>query len=553
MGLKRIFFGLLFVSSFFSAAWAQNMNRYIVIRGYNQTIRVGCAVKSPSTPIRFETGDIDTVILCRDTALHFFKIALDGDTIPCELTIYGDITQFRCDSNFSKIIHLDVSQNPDLTYLNCSYNNLYQLDVRNNNRLKWLSCSGNNLQELDVSYNPSLVILECDHNWLSTLNLRCNNDLKALVCAYNSLTSLDLSRNPNLNSIYCFVNRLTSLDFRVNDKLTSVYCHANDFSTSAYDQMMCTLPERKSEDFAVFCPLLDTKDTNSIKFKSANAANARKKGWGVLPFTGPDVIETKGNYYCGLNMDCSMKLGVRNRAEITLSFWAANQYDMVRIVSGSWDTLLAVGSKAASPITRVTFTTRSEEVIVYGDVQEFICSDNGSGITALDVKNNPKLERLDCYGNAFSTAAFDALMCSLPEQAYGFFVPLSAPSDSNSMAFMASNAENAKDKGWSVCYAYSPTQDIFIPATSGTFDCTTLSVRDVLDETSLQVWPNPARTVLYLAGINGGRVTVYDLTGREIYRAENAATENFQINIAGWAKGMYFVRAGRNTVKVVKD
>jgi len=78
--------------------------------------------------------------------------------------------------------------------LNCEQNQITSLDVSNNTDLIFLDCSsGNNISSLDVSNNIALI---------------------TLYCGYNQLTSLDVSQNTSLTSLWCEDNQLIRLDVR---------------------------------------------------------------------------------------------------------------------------------------------------------------------------------------------------------------------------------------------------------------------------------------------------------------------------------------------------
>jgi hypothetical protein len=182
---------------------------------------------------------------------------------------------------------------------------------------------------------------------------------------------------------------------------------------------------------------------------------------------------------------------------------------------------------------------------------DLACSNNR--LTTLDVGDCPALVYLDCYGNNFSTEAWDALMCSLPDRDVdtGVFHPLFTTE--NSEVFKAANADNARAKLWHVCYvdtvSWKSGEAI---VTTGNFDCATVPVREAVAESALRVWPNPARTELHFSGVSGGNVIVHDLTGRVVWRSE-AGRDEVVVNIADWARGMYFVRSGSHTLKFVKE
>ena len=64
-----------------------------------------------------------------------------------------------------------MSNNTQLTTLQCYGNQLSQLDVSNNTQLTTLKCYGNQLSQLDVSNNTLLTILDCFNNPLEKLIL----------------------------------------------------------------------------------------------------------------------------------------------------------------------------------------------------------------------------------------------------------------------------------------------------------------------------------------------------------------------------------------------
>ncbi len=80
------------------------------------------------------------------------------------------------------------------------------------------------------------------------------------------------------------------------------------------------------------------------------------------------------------------------------------------------------------------------------------CSNNQ--LTALDINGCTALGWLYCCGNNLSTEVLDDMYCALPpRQSYNLVVPAEDASDPNLAAVLASNAENATDKGWRVTYA----------------------------------------------------------------------------------------------------
>ena len=107
---------------------------------------------------------------------------------------------------------LELSKNPKLKDLDCSYNGLTELDVSALPDLEKLVCKGNKLVSLDLSRNPRLKELECSNNKLPELDVSVLSDLEKLKCKWNAITSLDLSQTTKLVELDCSDNKLTSLD-----------------------------------------------------------------------------------------------------------------------------------------------------------------------------------------------------------------------------------------------------------------------------------------------------------------------------------------------------
>ena len=84
---------------------------------------------------------------------------------------------------------------------------------------------------VDLSCNPELTYLSCFGIQLSTLNLSKNPKLEELYCQQNQISSLDLSGNPALRIFSCFSNQLTKLDISGNPKLINLDCHDNQITS----------------------------------------------------------------------------------------------------------------------------------------------------------------------------------------------------------------------------------------------------------------------------------------------------------------------------------
>lgn len=121
---------------------------------------------------------------------------------------------------FSRInvTYLDLSNNTELTDLNCSLTNLTSLDLSNNTKLVTLDCHGcESLTELTLgSYDDyetymALNSINCYRCAIETLDLSRCADLEYLDCRENQLSDLDASACPRLIQLCCSSNNISTV------------------------------------------------------------------------------------------------------------------------------------------------------------------------------------------------------------------------------------------------------------------------------------------------------------------------------------------------------
>ena len=77
--------------------------------------------------------------------------------------------------------------------------------------ITYLDCSRNQLTELDVSKNSALIILGCNDNKLTRLDMSGLTSLRSFGCSVNQLASLDMSDCTALEKGFsCYSNLLTT-------------------------------------------------------------------------------------------------------------------------------------------------------------------------------------------------------------------------------------------------------------------------------------------------------------------------------------------------------
>ena len=231
-----------------------NMDSYITL-----TVKSGEAIKldlkaaATNTPVRIVSGSNTQDIRVGTNWKGFAKYTADGTT----MTVYGDIINFDCRGNITKVTAIDVSHNTQLTALYCNKNNLSSLDVSQNTQLTSLDCSS------------------------------------------NPLSSLDISKNTQLRELNCEDNKLSSLDISKNTKLKKLYCHGNSFSTQALDDIYCSLPDRTGNTNGVIQPVYNSSSSDHATVLATNKQNAIAKNWKVQYYQNDaDIPATTGKHKC---------------------------------------------------------------------------------------------------------------------------------------------------------------------------------------------------------------------------------------------------------------
>ncbi|MEZ4858486.1 MAG: T9SS type A sorting domain-containing protein [Flavobacteriaceae bacterium] len=140
-----------------------------------------------------------------------------------------NIEEFNCAGNL--IETLDLSANPFLWNLDCSYNAITSINLTQNIFLRIFSGSENLFTTLDITANPDLEFLQSNFGELSSLDVSQNINLQFLYVQGNNLTELDLTHNPLLEGVILDNNDLSQIDLSQNSNLYFFYGRANLFST----------------------------------------------------------------------------------------------------------------------------------------------------------------------------------------------------------------------------------------------------------------------------------------------------------------------------------
>jgi hypothetical protein len=141
----------------------------------------------------------------------------------------SNLTYLDCSSNEMPSLH--ITNSPDLQFLYCQGNSLLNLSLANFSLLEKLNCASNNISSLNISNSVGLTELSAYFNNLTSIDISTNTLLIDLNLGYNDLTSIDISTNTLLTDLNVGGNDLTSIDISTNTLLTDLYLGGNDLTS----------------------------------------------------------------------------------------------------------------------------------------------------------------------------------------------------------------------------------------------------------------------------------------------------------------------------------
>ncbi len=313
---------------------------------------------------------------------------------------FENLTFLDCSRN--QISFLDVSQNTKLKTLYCTNNELTELNVSKNTALQSLECSRNKITSLDVSKNVNLTILQCDSysdlqpvDRLSSLNVKGAKALSSLSCQYNSFTSLDLSGNAELTYVNIsrggYVNNdthaLAKLDLSANTKLKTLKCE--NLSLSSLNVSTNTALEELS------C------GGNNITQINLSALTSLKK------------------FFLSYSPKCTSIVWPTDKSQLTRVYVVNSPFTKLDVSGMTGLTQLECYNNTKMTSLVVSGCTALKQMKVYDNkltslntsgltsLEDLQCQ--GNAITALNLSGNTNLTNLECGGNQFETLNLSGL------------------------------------------------------------------------------------------------------------------------------------------------
>lgn len=159
-------------------------------------------------PVVFIPDDLFKAELLADTLINTNK---DDEIQVSEAAVYTGKIDVN-GKNIKRFIGIEAFENIDT--LVCSNNLADSLDLSLNTQLTYLDCSGNEISYLQIESLEGLLTLICADNDLTILEPGVNHKLERIDCSGNYIVNLDLSQNTNLLFLNCSNNQLQSLNLR---------------------------------------------------------------------------------------------------------------------------------------------------------------------------------------------------------------------------------------------------------------------------------------------------------------------------------------------------
>jgi len=189
--------------------------------------------------------------------------------------VYASVANFNCKASGVGIFYFKADSRRLLT-----------LDPTKSPALTYLSCTSNQLSVLDVSKNMELISLYCASNALTSLNVSKCTKLQTLTCSDNKLSGLDVSTLPTLKKLTCHTNALTSLRISPTGSLNYISCLNCSLQVAVLDTLFALLPPLATVSTSKNLYVL-----NNPGSANCNIQTAILKNW------TPDKIVTSSAFY----------------------------------------------------------------------------------------------------------------------------------------------------------------------------------------------------------------------------------------------------------------
>ncbi|MBO4578786.1 MAG: S-layer homology domain-containing protein [Clostridiales bacterium] len=180
-------------------------------------------------------GESNVYVNCKEYTYNDGQYYLSVP-VDCGIGIPIDEEHFP-DSSFRELLFLNYDDNDFFfsieeldrmtelrVFEDVDYSNISDISGIEYFPLKKLVCSKLHLNNLDLSKNPDLIELDCSWNpLLTSLDVTKNTKLEKLICSYTAISGLDVSKNKDLTWLECQCKYLLNIDISDCPNIAKAY------------------------------------------------------------------------------------------------------------------------------------------------------------------------------------------------------------------------------------------------------------------------------------------------------------------------------------------
>ena len=493
------------------------------------------------------TGDTPTLSGATGTpeSGKYVTYSLTSQTV----TITGEVTNFTCSDN--KITTLDVSQNTALERLWCTDNQLTALDVSKNIALTGLYCYNNQLTALDVSKNTALTVLDCYNNQLTALDVSQNTSLIWFSCTGNQIKGEEMTRL--VNSLpdrtrkkggEFIVVQEPDLEGNICLKSDVAIAKGKKWYTKKYDSDIEEYVAYEGEEPIPYAVTLTKEGEGTLTATGAADLTAVPEGTELtIEATPAEGYELKALTANGTDILATKKFTVGGNTEVKAIF--AKTYAVTLTKEGE-GTLTATGADNLNAVPEGTELTI--EATPAEGYELTALTANGADILATKkvvVKGATEVKATftkktyavtltkEGEGTLAATGATD--LNAVP---YGTELTIVAtPAEGYELTALTANGTDILATKKVVVKGATEVKATFTKKTA----------TDVVESSSVRLYPNPASTYVNVKGAKADAlVRLYDANGLLRYEARTDADGTLQIDLSAYAEGTYLLRVGND-------
>ena len=527
-----------------------------------------------------------------------------------ELSKNEFLAYLNCSKN--KLTTLDLSQNTELTKIWCSENMLTSLNISKSADLTSLECNNNKLTGLDVSKNSSLSKLICYGNQIKGDEMtrlindlpnrssraagelvvvqipqpegnRCLKSHVATAKAKNwQVMKINLAKDPTEKESYEGADAYTfAVTLKKEGEGMLNATGADDLNAVAYGTEL-TIEATPAEGYKLVALTANGKDiltTKKVVVEEATEVKAiftqgtyavklTKIGEGTLNATGADDLNAVA-YGTELAIEATPAEGYK------LMALTANGKDILATKKFVVKATTEVKATFAKKTFGVTLTHEGEgmlkatgadnlNAVAYGTELTIVATPaKGYELTALTANGKDILATKKFVVKATTevkaTFAKKTYAVTLTKEGEGMLNAtgaddLNAVPEGTELTIVATPA-----KGYELTALTANGKDILatkkFTVTANTevkASFTKKTAADVVETGTLRLYPNPASAYVNVKGAKADAlVRLYDANGALRYEARTTADGTLQIDLSGYAEGIYLLRVGDATQRLL--